>query len=522
MRFKFPDYKKIVAGLIVLERIHNTMTSLSASYASFVENTERKFKKKFGILRTLQDEIVDFFGTEELINYKFETEHKIQDPVLKSFLFSALTVKKVIAPKEGNGICLEDFYGEFDYMDMQDMMVLENNSVIQKFPFGPYFLAEKETKTGLWPSSITFVMHGDTPIVLYAPEPEYDTAGIEIDLLCREDDLDLIEELQEQLTEALRNESIVKNWVVHCDSSQDSEFIFHEEACQELRTGEYKFDIDLYNDEIKNLIQRDIPGFIEKQETFCEHGYDGRRAFMLEGPPGTGKSHIIRSIISILPSHYTTIVLDHKNIEQLAEISRYKFLFPALVIIEDIDLILGSRPRKQILLNFLDGLNAPEQMITIMTSNNMNTLTEAIIDRPGRVDRVIHVGAGDEGQRTAQISSLTRGIKLPSSISPEAISRRTAGFTVAQLRELIRRTAIYTQNFTGELSAEAVETVLAEFAQADLERSRRRQRLEKMPEEIDLSEVIESKLDALGDTRDGYPSWTVIKKGLARFKKDSR
>lgn len=462
-----------MAALLLVERVHSTLVDFMPSYSDLIRSLNKKIRRKIGAANTLYDKIVLFLGTDDIMEGSFKTDHKIQDGPLWTYMHDTFKPSKVYNVKANSE--------SFDLLQISELEFIPVSSntesdaasvIIKKFYDRPACVEKVDDTVGVCPFMLTMGHCNDRPFVFQIRQDEDDGEDFTIvDFLFGANDKELFDQLAKKMKAYVREKSPLKNWVISCedDDMGGVDFFFEEELCKKLRFKKYKFDPNLYNADVRNLIQKDIKNFIAKQDMFCKEGYDGRRAYLLEGPPGTGKSDIIKSIISILPSTYTTIILNDKNIYELRSLKRMKFLFPALVVIEDIDLLVGSRNKWQVLLNFLDGLHSPDRIITIMTSNNKGALISAITSRPGRIDRIVHVGAGDEEQRIAQLKSLTQGIDLPDSVKIEAIAKKTKDYTIAELREIIRRSLIYSNKSTNTIDVNELTTVLTEFERQKIE-----------------------------------------------------
>jgi len=157
---------------------------------------------------------------------------------------------------------------------------------------------------------------------------------------------------------------------------------------------------------LKSDILDDITHFLlpKTKERYAKLGINYKRVYLFEGVPGAGKT----SFIVALASHFnydvaivsfgpkfkdTDLIHLLRDIKDTSENKRKKFL-----ILEDMDCIFKERKsndeaRNMIsfsgLLNILDGLATPENLICFMTTNYKNHLDNALI-RPGRIDYIMH------------------------------------------------------------------------------------------------------------------------------------
>src|SRR4029077_14273238 len=105
------------------------------------------------------------------------------------------------------------------------------------------------------------------------------------------------------------------------------------------------------------LLDRNILTFVGSRSQLRVLGQSTRKGILLYGPPGTGKTHTIRYLASNLPGH-TTLIITAAQVELLAHyMSLARLLQPAMVVIEDVDLIARDRnqmgPCEESLLNRL-------------------------------------------------------------------------------------------------------------------------------------------------------------------------
>lgn len=208
-------------------------------------------------------------------------------------------------------------------------------------------------------------------------------------------------------------------------------------------------DAVILPDRTLRLLERNVLDFVGSRDLLRRLGQSTRKGILLYGPPGTGKTHTIRYLATNLPGH-TTLIITAEQVGLLgAYMSLARLLQPAMVVIEDVDLIARSReemggPCEESLLNKLlnemDGLKEDCDILFVLTTNRPEELESALAGRPGRVDQAIEVPLPDETGRGKLIRLYGRGLPLETSIVDEAI-RRTEGVSAAFIKELMRRLA---------------------------------------------------------------------------------
>lgn len=126
-----------------------------------------------------------------------------------------------------------------------------------------------------------------------------------------------------------------------------------------------------------------------------------------------------------------------------------RFLQPAIMVIEDVDLIARERehlnnPLQEVLLNKLlnemDGLREDADVIFILTTNRPDHLEPALASRPGRIDQAIEFPLPDEEGRRKLVKLYSKGLGVPPSVM-DLVVRRTDRATPAFIKELMRRAA---------------------------------------------------------------------------------
>jgi hypothetical protein len=209
-----------------------------------------------------------------------------------------------------------------------------------------------------------------------------------------------------------------------------------------------------------DLLDRNVGKFVAARDQIKSFGFSTKKGLLFYGPPGTGKTHTIHYLASQLPEHTTLLI----TAEQVAFVGEYfrlaRFLQPAMMIIEDVDLIARERghmhsPGEEVLLNKLlnemDGLREDADVFFILTTNRPDQLEPALASRPGRIDQAIEFPLPDEEGRTKLVRLYSRGLDVPEAVL-DAIVRRTKGASPAFIKELMRRSA----QFQIELAADRV------------------------------------------------------------------
>ena len=212
-------------------------------------------------------------------------------------------------------------------------------------------------------------------------------------------------------------------------------------------------------DEEKNeLIE--IVDFLKQPKKFHDMGAKIPRGILLCGKPGTGKTLIAKAIageagvpfISMSGSEFIEMFagLGASRVRKLFE--KAKKISPCIIFIDEIDAIgarrtsgSGAETENNQTLNQLlvemDGFDTNETVIVLAATNRPEMLDKALL-RPGRFDRQITVAAPDAKGREAILKIHGKDKKFARNIDFESIANDTAGFTGAELANVLNEAAI--------------------------------------------------------------------------------
>jgi ATP-dependent 26S proteasome regulatory subunit len=169
-----------------------------------------------------------------------------------------------------------------------------------------------------------------------------------------------------------------------------------------------------------------------------------------------GKTHTVRYLIGQLEG--TTVVqLTGGALHLVAQAcSVARTLQPAMIVVEDVDLIAedrgmhpGQHPLLFQLLNEMDGLAEDADVVFLLTTNRADLLEPALAARPGRVDQAVELTLPDVGARRA-LFELYRGSLTVDTSGLDDVLARTEGVTASFLKELIRRAALFAAERTAD------------------------------------------------------------------------
>ena len=205
----------------------------------------------------------------------------------------------------------------------------------------------------------------------------------------------------------------------------------------------------------------EIVQFLKEPSKFTKVGARIPKGVLLEGPPGTGKTLLAKAIAGEAQVPFFSIS-GSDFVEMFVGVgaSRVRDLFenakknaPCIVFIDEIDAVARKRgtgmggghdEREQTLNQLLvemDGFGVNEGIIVMAATNRVDILDPAIL-RPGRFDRKITVSAPDVGGREDILKVHSKNKPLSDDVDLKQVAQTTAGFTGADLENLMNEAAI--------------------------------------------------------------------------------
>jgi len=205
----------------------------------------------------------------------------------------------------------------------------------------------------------------------------------------------------------------------------------------------------------------EVVEFLKTPEKFLSLGARIPRGVLLVGPPGTGKTLIARAIAGEAGVPFFSIS-GSEFVEMFVGVgaSRVRDLFdqakrnaPCIIFVDEIDAVGrhrgaglggGHDEREQTLNQILvemDGFDSSTNVIILAATNRPDILDPALL-RPGRFDRQVVLDRPDISGRTAILQVHTKGKPLEDSLDLEIVGKQTAGFSGADLANLVNEAAI--------------------------------------------------------------------------------
>lgn len=203
-------------------------------------------------------------------------------------------------------------------------------------------------------------------------------------------------------------------------------------------------------DEVLRRIERHALSVADHRASLLAAGQHLKRGLLLYGPPGTGKTHTTRYLLGRM-TDYTRLVLTGRALVAVGSVAALaRDLHPAVVVLEDVDLVAEDRSfgpaASPVLFDLLDAMDggAPDaDLLFLLTTNRADLLEPALAARPGRVDVAVEISLPDATGRLRLLDLYGRQVPLTLTDDETADAvERTEGVTASFLKELVRRSLL--------------------------------------------------------------------------------
>jgi hypothetical protein len=208
-------------------------------------------------------------------------------------------------------------------------------------------------------------------------------------------------------------------------------------------------------------IERQAFGIADHAQRLLSSGRHLRRGLLLHGPPGTGKTLTAMYLAAAMPGRTVVLLTGQALGAVSASVDLATALQPAMVVLEDVDLVAMDRdfePTNAVLfelLNAMDGLDEDHDLLFVLTTNRADLLEPALAARPGRIDQAVELPLPDADGRRRLLELYGDGLHLTLG-GGDPIIDELDGVSPAFIRELLRRAAlICAEDSEGELHVTA-------------------------------------------------------------------
>jgi len=211
--------------------------------------------------------------------------------------------------------------------------------------------------------------------------------------------------------------------------------------------------------EVKQMLTESVLWPLTYPDTFARLGVSPPRGVLLYGPPGCGKTYLVKAIAGTGRAN----VLSVKGAELLSKwvgdseravrelFRRAREAAPTLVFLDEVDALAPTRGQSTdggttdrvvaALLTELDGVEELRNVVVVGATNRPDLIDPALL-RPGRLERMVYVPPPDGDARAAILRASARSVPLDESVDLAKLGADLAGFSAADCAALIRESAL--------------------------------------------------------------------------------
>ena len=279
------------------------------------------------------------------------------------------------------------------------------------------------------------------------PQPRYGRGRYSLDVLSPDAQTadNFLAEVRERMAQLSLLRGQVISFAVHKFDFEDSgaDLTFHPRP-------EVTADQVVLPEGVRERVTRHVVGIGQRRDVLLAAGQHLKRGVLLYGPPGTGKTHLVRHLLCASPGS-TAVLLSGHTLHLMHDATTLaRAAQPAIVVLEDCDLVAEHRGRGTNAALFetleaMDGLAADADITFILTTNRVDLLERALVERPGRVDLAVEITKPDQEARERLFRLYAAELLEAGQLSDAAAhtaAARTEGVTASFTKELIRRVVI--------------------------------------------------------------------------------
>jgi transitional endoplasmic reticulum ATPase len=211
-------------------------------------------------------------------------------------------------------------------------------------------------------------------------------------------------------------------------------------------------------EDVKQALKEAVEWPLKNPESFKRLGIRPPRGILLYGPPGCGKTYIVKALASEASANFISVkgpeLLSKwvgESEQHLREIfRRAKQVAPCIVFFDEIDALAprrgsdsGSHVTEQVVSQLLTEMSGIEELegVVVVAATNRPDIVDPGLLRPGRFDRLIYVPAPDETTRLEILKVHTRSMPLKG-VELDTVAKKTDGYSGADLEAVVREAAL--------------------------------------------------------------------------------
>ncbi|GAN10066.1 hypothetical protein MAM1_0317c09601 [Mucor ambiguus] len=208
----------------------------------------------------------------------------------------------------------------------------------------------------------------------------------------------------------------------------------------------------------KNALEESAVWVYKHADAYKRLGIRPSKGVLLFGPPGTGKTLLAKAVATessanFLPVSIPDLIKGEVGESEKAVSKIFQTAIrcsPCVIFLDELEAIFASRESsgdvgRKLISQFLieiDHLDKIDQSVILLGATNHPEAIDSSILRPGRLDRLVYVGAPNQDERLQILQVLKRKTKLDASVDLQVIASKTEGYTGADLQAVIRKAGL--------------------------------------------------------------------------------
>lgn len=211
--------------------------------------------------------------------------------------------------------------------------------------------------------------------------------------------------------------------------------------------------------EVKEVLTESVIWPLSYPGTFARLGIAPPRGVLLYGPPGCGKTYLVRALagdgranlLSVKGAELLTKWVGESERAVRDLFTRARQAAPTLIFLDEVDALAPARGQSSdggttdrvvaALLTELDGVESLRDVVVVGATNRPDLIDPALL-RPGRLERLVYVPPPNAAARAAILRASARRVPLAPDVDLDTLAERLAGFSAADCAALIRQAAL--------------------------------------------------------------------------------